>query len=284
MKAPAFAYARPASLDAALRLLERHGDGARILAGGQSLMPTLNMRLSAPDVLIDINRIPGLDTIALNDGVLRIGALARYAELERSRLVAQAAPLLARAVAQLANPGVRNRGTIGGSLAFADPAAELPACAVALGARIAATGPAGTRLIEAAAFFQGLYRTALLPGEIVTAVEIPAIGAATRQGYAKLARRHGDYAMIGLAAQVTLAERRATAARLVFFAAGDRPVEARAAAAALLAAPNLQQGGGAAAAALAGELDPPNDLQASAAMRVHLARVLLRRVLGEIVP
>ena len=280
MKAPSFDYARPGSLPDAFALLARHRDGAKILAGGQSLMATLNMRLSAPEILVDINVIPGLSGITLADGMLRIGALTRHAEVEKSPLIALHAPLIAQAMPHVGHVAIRNRGTFGGSLAFADPAAELPACAVALGARLVIESGRGRRTVEAAAFFQGLYRTALAPDEILVAAEIPRAPPEARHGFAELARRHGDYAMIGLAANATLRGGVFDAVKLVYFAAGDRPILAEKAAAALARRPNSAATRDACAEALAGDLDPPDDLNADPAMRVHLAKVLTRRVLA----
>lgn len=279
MKAPSFDYARPGSLGEAFALLARHGEGARILAGGQSLMPTLNMRLSAPEILVDINAIEGLAGIALDDGYLRIGAMTRHADVERSPLIARHAPLIADAMPHIAHAAIRNRGTFGGSIAFADPAAELPACALALEARLVLESARGRRVVAADAFFRGLYRTALAPDEILTACEIPVATAQSRHGFAELARRHGDYAVVGLAAHVTLGNGGFGAARLVYFAAGDRPILGRAAGAALVGQPNTAATRAAAAAALDQDLRPPEDLNADSAMRLHLAKVLTRRVL-----
>ena len=166
MKPAPFAYVRPASLEDAVAVLDEHGEDARVLAGGQSLMATLNMRLSAPKVLVDIGRVPGLAGIEDTDDGLRIGAMTRHAEVEASDLVASRAPLIASAMPHIAHPAVRNCGTFGGSIALADPAAELPACAVALGARMTIAGKGGTRTVAADAFFRGLYETALEPGEV----------------------------------------------------------------------------------------------------------------------
>ena len=208
MKPAPFAYVRPESLEDAIGVLDEHGEGARVLAGGQSLMATLNMRLSAPEILVDIGRVPGLAGIEETDDGLRIGAMTRHAEVEASDLIASRAPLIASAMPHIAHPAVRNRGTFGGSLALADPAAELPACAVALGARMTIAGKSGTRTVDADAFFQGLYETALEPGEVLTAVDVPRIGAGWKSGFGELARRHGDYAMIGLAAHVAIEDGR----------------------------------------------------------------------------
>ena len=280
MKPAPFAYVRPESLEEAIGVLDEHGEGARVLAGGQSLMATLNMRLSAPEILVDIGRVPGLAGIEETDDGLRIGAMTRHAEVEASDLVASHAPLIASAMPHIAHPAVRNRGTFGGSIALADPAAELPACAVALGARMTIAGKGSTRTVDADAFFRGLYETALEPGEVLTAVDVPGIGADWKSGFGELARRHGDYAMIGLAAHVEMADGRFGRGRLVFFGAGERPVSAVRSAALLEGESWSDALGVRIADALKEELDPPEDLNADAAMRRHLAGVLTRRVLG----
>ncbi len=271
LKAPSFAYLRAVSLADALDALAEHGEDARLLAGGQSLVPALNMRLSEPRFLIDINHIAALGGIEERGGALRVGALARHSEVGSSPLVARLAPLLHRAIPHIAHPAIRNRGTFGGSLAHADPAAELPACAVALDAVLSLASRRGERRVAARDFFRGLYATALGPDEIVTAIDIPPAPAGGRSVFLELARRRGDYALAGLAAV-----QRPGDLRLVFFGVGDRPLEAKAAAAA------LQREGAAgrvaaAQAALAEDLDPPGDLQADGATKLHLARVLLAR-------
>lgn len=281
MKPAPFAYVRAASLDQVFDLLARHGDEARLLAGGQSLVPTLNLRLSAPALLIDINALDELAGIAVDDGGLRIGALTRQRTVEESDEVARHAPLLKMAMPYIAHPAIRNRGTIGGSIAFADPAAELPACAIALGARIELRGADGARQVEAAEFFRGLYETDLRPGEVVTAVTIPPC-AGYRSAIAELARRHGDYAMVGLAAHARLDGRTLGDARLVFFGVGARPMQAHAAGAALEGSEVDDATVQAAQEALADGLEPIGDLQASAATKLHLARVLLARVLRQL--
>ncbi|MDD9993699.1 MAG: xanthine dehydrogenase family protein subunit M [Rhodospirillales bacterium] len=280
MKPAPFAYFRPESLEDAIGVLVEHGEDARVLAGGQSLMATLNMRLSAPAVLVDIGRVPGLAGIERVGGGLRIGAMTRHAEVEASDLIGSEAPLIASAMPHIAHPAVRNRGTFGGSIAFADPAAELPACAVALGARMTIAGKGGTRTVDADAFFRGLYETALEPGEVLTAVDVPGIGAGWRSGFMELARRHGDYAMIGLAAHVEMVDGRFGQGRLVFFGAGERPVSAVRSAALLEGESWSDALGARLADALKEELDPFEDLNADAAMRRHLAGILVQRTLG----
>jgi carbon-monoxide dehydrogenase medium subunit len=282
VKPAPFAYVRAASLDQVFDLLARHGDGARLLAGGQSLIPTLNLRLSAPDVLIDINGLEELAGIAVEHGGLRIGALTRQRAVEDSDDIARHAPLLKMAMPYVAHPAIRNRGTIGGSIALADPAAELPACAVALGARIELRGPGGERTVEAAEFFRGLYETDLGPGEVVTAITIPKSAPGCRSAITELARRHGDYAMIGLAGHARVDGATLADVRLVFFGIGGKPVPATVAGAVLEGRGIDDAAVAAAQDALADDLDPTADLQASAATRRHLARVLTARVLGQL--
>ena len=200
MKPAPFAYTKAKTLKEAVTLLAKHKDDARLLAGGQSLIATLNMRLSAPDLLIDINGIKNLNGIAKKGKYVEIGALARHAQVEHSDVIAKHAPLIALAMPHIGHPAIRNRGTFGGSIAFADPAAELPACLLALGGEIDIAGPRGKRKVKADAFFKGLFETALRPQEMITAIRIPAADKATRVGFAELARRHGDYAIVGLAA------------------------------------------------------------------------------------
>ncbi len=281
MKPPPFAYARPATVDEACALLAEHGEDARLLAGGQSLMATLNMRLSAPELLIDINRIDGLAGISVTGGTLRIGAMTRHVDVETSPEIAEHAPLIAQAMPHIAHPAIRNRGTFGGSIAFADPAAELPACAVALGARFELRSPGATRMVAADDFFLGLYETELAPGEMLTAVEIPVIAPGYRSAFMELARRRGDYAMVGIAVHARLADGVIGDSRLVYFAAGERPVVARKAAAAIDGKAPSEETFEAAAAALDGDLDPPSDLNADPATRLHLARVITRRALAQ---
>ena len=270
MKPAPFAYKKARSLAEAVALLGQHKD-ARLLAGGQSLIATLNMRLSAPTLLIDINGIDGLDRIAMKDGMVEIGALMRHAAAERSDVIAQYAPLIARALPHIAHVAIRNRGTLGGSIAFADPAAELPACLLALDGEVDATGPKGKRTIKAQDFFKGLFETALGPQDVLTAIRVPAAGKDTRVGFAELARRQGDYAIVGLAASARADGKGLADVRLAFFGVGATPLRARKAEAALA-------GGKVENAIAALDLEPPDDVQASGAVKKHLAGVLLRRV------
>ena len=274
MKPAPFAYKRARSLGEAVALLGEHKD-ARLLAGGQSLIATLNMRLSAPTLLIDINGIDGLDRIAPRGDSIEIGALVRHAQAERSADIARHAPLIARAMPHIGHPAIRNRGTLGGSIAFADPAAELPACLLATGGEVEATGPQGKRTIKADDFFKGLFETALAPDEVLSAVRLPAATPQTRIGFAELARRHGDYAIAGLAATARANGKGLADVRLAFFGVGATPVRAIKSEAAL-----ADGDVDAAVAALA--LDPDDDVQATAATRKHLAGVLLRRVAAQL--
>ncbi len=274
MKPAPFAYQKASSLDDAVALLAANKD-ARLLAGGQSLIATLNMRLSAPFLLIDINGIGGLDGIALKDGAVEIGALVRHARAERSDVIAQHAPLIARAMPHIAHVAIRNRGTLGGSIAYADPAAELPACLLALDGEVEATGPTGKRSIKAADFFTGLFETALSPDEMLTAIRVPAADKDTRVGFAELARRHGDYAIVGLAATARAAGEGLKDVRLAYFGVGNTPVRAKKAEAAL-------EKGDIEAAVKALDLEPHDDIQATAAVKKHLAGVLLRRVAAQL--
>jgi len=270
VKPAPFAYRKAQTLDEAVALLGQHKD-ARLIAGGQSLIATLNMRLSSPSLLVDLNGIAGLDRIEVRDGMVEIGALTRHVQAERSDAIAQFAPLIARVMPHIAHAAIRNRGTIGGSIAFADPAAELPACLLALGGEVVATGPAGRRTIKADDFFKGLFETALGPQDVLTAVRVPAADANTRIGFDELARRHGDYAIVGLAASARADGTRLADVRLAFFGVGDTPLRARKAEAALA-------GGDVDAAVAALDLEPHDDVQATGKAKKHLAGVLLRRV------
>lgn len=272
MKPAPFAYAKARSLDEAIDLLGARSE-ARLLAGGQSLLATLNMRLSAPRTLIDINGIADLDRITHKGTKIEIGALVRYAQAERSPEIVEFAPLIARAMPHIAHPAIRNRGTIGGSLAFADPAAELPACLLALGGEFDIAGPKGKRSVKADDFFKGLYETALGPQDILTGIRVAAATAQSRVGFAEFAMRRGDYAMVGLAATANADSRNLADVRLAYFGVGHTPIRAKKAEAAL-ASGNLDQ----AVSALATDLDPPDDIQATGAVKKHLAGVLLRRV------
>lgn len=281
MKAPRFAYVRAGSVAHALELLDKHRADARVLAGGQSLMPTLNMRLSQPAVLIDINRLDALTGISVDNGVVRIGALARHVEVLQSPIVAQHLPLIAEAMPNVAHLAVRNRGTFGGSLANADPAAELPACAVALEATLVVESVKGRRRITAGDYFRGLYETAREPNELLVEVEISAQPANAVSVFMELSRRHGDFAMAGIACCARFEREVIADLRLVYFGSEDKPTLATTAIAALqgkrLSGDTIE----AACTALQRDLQPMTNLEGDAAMFLHLQRVLTRRALQQ---
>jgi carbon-monoxide dehydrogenase medium subunit len=279
VKPAPFAYRKARSLEEAVTLLLEHKD-ARLLAGGQSLIATLNMRLSAPTLLIDINGIKGLDRIELKDGMIEIGALVRHAQAERSDIIAKHAPLIARAMPFIAHPAIRNRGTFGGSLVYADPAAELPACLLALDGELDVVGAKGKRTIKASDFFKGLFETALAPDEILTAIRIPVANSDTRPGFAELARRHGDYAIVGLAASARLHSDELRDIRLAYFGVGDKPIRAIKVEAALSGGAIDEKRIDEAFAAL--DLEPLDDVQATSAVKKHLAGILLKRVANQL--
>ncbi|MBA1149266.1 xanthine dehydrogenase family protein subunit M [Ectothiorhodospiraceae bacterium WFHF3C12] len=291
MKAARFDYIRPRTVQEVLDHLAEHGDEAKVIAGGQSLVPTMNVRLAAPAVLIDINHVEELSGIEADKGTLRIGALTRHAEIAASETVAAHAPLLSMAAPWIAHEAIRNRGTFGGSLATADPASEWPACATVLDATIHLVSARGTRQVAAGDFFQGVYETAIEPDELLTHVEIPAIGEGYRAGFSEFARRKGDYASVGVAVQgrvgasgaigrlLKRGEGRLHDLRIAFFGVAARPMLATAAAAALEEQPLDESTLKAAQEALPTDFTPMEDLYMSSAAKAHLARVLLGRVM-----
>jgi aerobic carbon-monoxide dehydrogenase medium subunit len=281
MKPAPFAYVAPDSLPAALSLLAGHGDDAKLLAGGQSLIPAMNFRLVQPGVLIDLNGVTELAYVdTAEDGELRFGAMTRQSDLERHPAVAERAPLLAEALPYIAHPQIRNRGTLGGSLAHADPAAELPVIMVALDARFRLVSESGERWVGAADFFQGMFTVDLAAEELLVEIALPPAAPRTGSAFLELARRRGDYAMLGVAVWVTLAEDgRCQQARLVYLNAGDAPVVAEEAAQLLVGespAPDLFES---AAAAADKEIEPQGNVHAPVAYQRHLAAVLTRRAL-----
>jgi carbon-monoxide dehydrogenase medium subunit len=280
MKAPPLSYVRAATLSEAFQLWRDAGPDAKLLAGGQSLLATLAFRLSDPGTLVDISRLRELRGITQIAGsMIRVGALTTHAELGRHELIRSHVPLIAEAVPLIAHPAIRNRGTLGGSLAFADPAAELPACCIALDAIIVARNAADERRIPAAQFFTGLYTTALKPYELIAAVEFPTAKPGERATIVELARRSGDYAMAGVAAKARLTGATLIEPQFVFFSVGDRPVVAQRAMAAIGGQQVLSTTIAAAHAALESDLDPPADQHGSPQTKRHLARVLLARAL-----
>ena len=281
MKAPKFSYVRADSLEQVLELLAEHGEDARILAGGQSLMPTLNMRLSQPRLLIDINRLRDLSGIELRGGQVRIGALSRHADVAGSETVARHLPLVAEAMPHVAHVAVRNRGTFGGSIALADPAAEMPACALSLDATLVLHSTAGRREVAATDYFQGLYQTARRPDELLVEALIPVQRPAAVSVFGELAQRHGDFAIAGVAFHLQVDRRTVTDARLVYFGSEDKPTLAQGAGAAIIGH-KLDDAVAIAAAeaALDHDLSPMESPHASSRMRLHLQRVLTRRALA----
>jgi aerobic carbon-monoxide dehydrogenase medium subunit len=284
MKPPPFTYHRPGTLDEALDLLGEYGDEAKVLAGGQSLLPLLSLRLAHPAHLVDINRIDGtLSQVAQHDGGLSVGALVRQRAAETSPVIHAGCPLLAEALPLIGHTQIRNRGTVCGSLAHADPASELPAVALALDAQMVAQSRArGTRTIAAQAFFRGYLTTALEPDEVLTEFRLPAWPAGTGWSFQEVTRRHGDFALVGVAAAVRL-DTAGTCqdVRLAAIGAGPGPLRGRAAEAALRGQPFSPESVTAAAQELGKAVDPASDVQATAAYRRHVTVVLARRALEE---
>jgi carbon-monoxide dehydrogenase medium subunit len=279
VKPSPFDYVKPASLGEALKLLSDSDGEVVVLAGGQSLMPTLNMRLSSPSLLIDINGITELDGIEVVEDVIRIGALTRHQVVQSSADIAQHAPLIAMAMPHIAHPAIRNRGTFGGSIALADPAAELPACLCALGATIEIAGNKGRRVVSAIDFFKDLYETDLSDDELLTAVEIPTLADGYKSAFEELARRHGDYAMTGLAAHGLIDGDKVSDLRLAFFAVGGTPVLAKNASAVAEGRSVDDAMLSAVQSALEKDLDPFDDLNCSAAVKMLYAKELTSRAL-----
>jgi carbon-monoxide dehydrogenase medium subunit len=279
VKPPAFEYVAVASTEEAVAQLAAHGDDARLLAGGQSLMPILNMRLATPGRLVDLNRVRTLSYIVERAGGVAIGAMTRQRTVERSEFVAAAVPLLAEALPWVGHTAIRNRGTIGGSLAHADPAAELPAVAVCLDARLTVRGEAGERTLAAREFFRGYLTTALAPTELLTEVWFPSALPGSGAAWIEFARRHGDYALVGVAAVVTLEGSTVRRASLAVTGVDGVPVRAVDAERLLIGAPLSAESMAAAAESVRRTLEPHADIHATAAYRRHLAGVLTVRAL-----
>lgn len=280
MKARAFTYVRARSLEEAVtRFAEADGE-ASYISGGQSLVPALALRLQAPQELIDLSGIANLRGVMLEDGGLRIGALTRHADMLTHPLIGAYAPLLREAAPHVAHPAIRNRGTIGGNIALADPASEFPAMLLAMDARVEIFGPAGFRQVPADDYFLDLYQTAVEPGEIVTAILVPPAPAGTVIAMDELARRRGDYAMVGAGLQGRFSsDGTVDALRIAFFSVGATPVRAKGAEAAIIGHGLDADTIAKAQRALDDDLDPMDDEDVPAAMRRHLARVLLGRLL-----
>jgi aerobic carbon-monoxide dehydrogenase medium subunit len=284
MKPPRFEYLLPRSLDEALAMLAQHGEDAKVLAGGQSLVPLLNFRLVRPAYLVDVNDIPGLDAIRLDDGRLSLGAMIRQRAVERSALVRERCPLLADAMPQIGHVQIRNRGTVGGSLAHADPAGELPAVMAALDGELVVKSSRGERRLDAERFFVGYLTTAIEPNELLVEVRVPIAPARTGTAFLEVSRRHGDFALVGVAATVTLDEGGiCTACAIALTGVGPTPVVARDAARALIGVKPAVSAFEDVARRVAGPLSPDSDLHASSDYRKHLAGVLTRRALARAV-
>jgi carbon-monoxide dehydrogenase medium subunit len=280
LKAPSFAYVKPRSLAEVLDTLDKHGDAAKLLAGGQSLVATLNMRLSAPEVLVDLTGLDDLKGITIQSNKVRIGALTTHRTIEQSAEIKKHLPLLAQAAPHIAHVAIRNAGTFGGSLALADPAAEWPACCLALDAEFVIAGKSGERRVKAREFHLGLYETALKRNEVLVAAEIAIPAAGTKSAFMELARRQGDYALAGIAALAKNEGGKLTNVRLAFLGAGPTAILAKKAMAA--AEGKMPDAGTIAAAqnALGGDLSPAASADTSSAAKLHLARVLTGRALA----
>jgi len=280
MKPPRFDYLAPSSLDEALGLLDQHRDQAKVLAGGQSLVPLLNFRLARPAYLVDLNEIDGLDEIRMDRGDLVIGAMARQRDVETSSLVRAHCPLLAEAMPQIGHVQIRNRGTLGGSVAHADPASELPAVIAALDGDLVVTSGRGQRVLKPDAFFVSYFTTALDPTELLTSVRLPALPPRTGTAFLEMSRRHGDFALVGVAATVTIDDAGVcTRCALALTGVGPAPVVPREVATSLVgvrptpdAITEIGQG-------VSAFVRPESDLHASSDYRTHLAGVLTERAL-----
>lgn len=284
MKPAPFRYVAARSVDEAVGLLAEHGPEAKVLAGGQSLVPLMNFRLVRPAWLVDLNRVPGLSGIARSDGELVIGSMTRQAEVEGSRTIRELVPLISETVPFIGHPAIRNRGTVGGSLAHADPAAELPVAMLALDATMRVQGPAGAREVPAEAFFVSLLTTALGTDEILTSIRIGALERSCGWAFLEFARRHGDFALVAVAVTVRLEHGRITdPVRLALGGIADRPIRARGAEALLRGARPAPGVYAAASSRAAGDVDPPSDIHGSADYRRHLTRVFVERALAQAV-
>ncbi len=282
MKPQPFAYRRASNLADACAMLDAHAGNARILAGGQSLIPALALRLSQPELLIDISQLADLRGIRVTATEIVIGALTRHADIERSQDVRRLFPTLAEAARHIAHPAIRNRGTIGGSLALADPAAEWPAAALAFDMRFTAVSSKGERMLAATEFFRGLYETALEPGEVLKSIHVPLPGANRRAAFGELTRRRGDYAIVGAFVNAGISGGKLTAPRVAFFAVAAQPLLAKGAMAALDGSAGDAAALAAARACLEADLDPIADLYNGRATKLHLCGVLLGRLVAKL--
>ncbi|MCB5224934.1 MAG: xanthine dehydrogenase family protein subunit M [Candidatus Cloacimonetes bacterium] len=284
MKAPNFKYVAPSTLDAAVEILNDSEHQVQLLAGGQSLLPALNMRLQAPDILLDIKNLQSLYGIDfVGDSVVRVGSLTRHRDLEDSPIIAKSVPLLARAIKHVAHPAIRNRGTIGGSVALGDPAAELPACVVALDANIGVTGPAGERVIKASDFYHGLFHNDLGVGEIITHFDFEIDKPGWYSGFDEITRRRGDFATVGLAARINLVGDTIDNGKVIFFGVGEFPVSAKRTWESMVGQTLTKNLITASQHILSEDIDPQGDIVASSHMRSRLANILFKRVMDDII-
>ena len=283
MKPAPFKYYAPHSIPEVLELLNEHGYDAKILAGGQSLVPMMNFRLVQPAVLVDINNIPELSYIETHGKGVRLGAMVRHSQAEKNSLVKEHAPLIHETMPQIATVQIRNRGTIGGSLAHADPSAELVVVSTALEAQFKIQNQKGERLVPASEYFVGLLMTSMEPEDLLVEVQIPPLPVRSGWSLKEVARRPHDFALMGVAAILTLDKKeRCTEARMVYLSAGDGPISAPDAANMLIGNEiSTELITAAAEKAAADEIDPGSDIHATAEFRRHLANVLTRRALEE---
>lgn len=280
MKPATFAYFAPTTLAEAVALLQEHED-AKVVSGGQSLVPAMNMRLARPPVLVDINRIGDLDYIREQDGGIVIGGLTRHYDVETSALLRAQCPLLAEAAGHIGYPAIRHRGTMGGTVAHNDPAATIPVVLRCLGAAIGATGPDGKRTFSTEEFFLGIYTTAVTPAEIVTEVWVPVLTKGTGWSWQELTRHAGDFALVAVAATLSVAAGKVAAVSICLGGVGDGPVKATAAEAALLGQPATAASFAKAGEVAAKNVDPESDIHASAEYRKEMVKVFVGRALQQ---
>lgn len=282
MKPPPFSYSAPRSLDEAQSLLAEHGDEAKVLAGGQSLVPLMALRLARPSMLVDLAKVPGLSDVSEQDGRLSVGAMTRERAAEKSELVRRWAPLMAHALPLIGHPAIRTRGTVGGSLSHADPAAELPAVALALEAELVVSSAArGKRTLAASEFFLGYFTSALEPDEILTEVLVRPPSPGEGSCFSEVARRHGDFAMVGVATSLRVQGGAITQARIALSGVAETPLRIPEAEAVLVGSTAGPESFEAAASAVRSSIDPPADLHGSSSYRKAVAGTLVRRALAE---
>jgi carbon-monoxide dehydrogenase medium subunit len=280
LKPNAFNYVRAKSLDDIFSVFSEHGDEAKILAGGQSLIPTMNMRFAAPDVLIDVSDVDEMKGIQVIDNSLRIGAMSRHVDVLNSADVAEHSPLISMAMPNIAHATIRNRGTFGGSLCHADPASELPACTLALDAKFNIASATGSRTVAAADFIEGTYTTCMSENEVLVSVDVPSSTSDTVAFFDEIARRKGDYAMAGLAAKATVSDGKIANPRLVYFAVGDVALSSPSAEKILSGATITDIDTDAVCDAIASDIEPFDDLTTSGPAKLAMMKVLTRRALN----